>query len=96
MKMIFLSYNVCLHEEVLEKLNQIGVDGYTCFAKVLGKGKSSGYHLDNTIWPGVNSALLIAVEEEKAQKVFQIVQDFRKSSSLQGIKAFMWSLEEIS
>ena len=94
--MIFISYNVCLHEEILEKLESIGITGYTCFANVTGKGKSSGYHLNNTIWPGVNSALLVAVEEEKAEEILQAIRDFRKTSSLQGIKAFLWNLEEVT
>lgn len=80
----------------MEKLEQAGIEGYTCFSKVLGKGKSSGSHLDNTIWPGANSALLVAVEEDKTQEILQAIRSLRKTASLQGIKAFVWSLDEIS
>jgi len=60
MKLVFLVYNAAIDEDVMEALESLGIEEYTKWPRLTGKGKSSGPHLDSATWPGVNSALLIA------------------------------------
>ncbi|KKK47242.1 hypothetical protein LCGC14_3157190, partial [marine sediment metagenome] len=69
MKLVLIVYNVAIEEEVMESLKEIGVENYTKWDRVLGKGKTSGTHLDTDVWPGVNHMLAIAVEDEKKDKI---------------------------
>ena len=65
MKMVFVTYNVAVHDEVLEMLERHGVDTYTRWEHVTGAGKSSGPHLGTHIWPARNSAIATATSEAR-------------------------------
>ena len=95
MKMILISYNVAIDEEVMESLKEVGISGYTKLPRVLGEGKTSGLHLDSHIWPGVNSLLALAVEDDKKDQILAQVMKLRQKLSKEGIKAFVLSLEEM-
>ena len=45
MKMVFLSYSGGLEEVVMEALTDLGIEYYTKWRGVLGRGKTSGPHL---------------------------------------------------
>ncbi|MCK4649075.1 transcriptional regulator [bacterium] len=98
MKMIFIVYNAAIKEEVMESLKAIGVENYTKWDRVLGKGPISGPHFDSDIWPGVNSMLAIAVEDEKKDKIMAKVRELKLKESIakQGIRAFVLPLEEMA
>lgn len=97
MKMIFIVYNVAIEEEMMESLKEIGVENYTKWDRVLGKGPISGPHLDSDVWPGVNSMLAIAVEDEKKDEIMAKVRELKAKESLrkEGIVAFVLPLEEM-
>lgn len=97
MKMVFIVYNAAIEEEMMEALQEIGVENYTKWDRVLGKGKTSGTHLDTDVWPGVNSMLAIAVEDEKKDKIMARVRELKAKESLrkEGIVAFVLPLEEM-
>ena len=97
MKMIFIVYNAVIDEEVMEALKEIGVENYTKWDRVLGKGPISGSHFDSDIWPGVNSMLAIAVEDEKKNEIMDRIRELKSKESLRkaGIRAFVLPLEEM-
>ena len=94
MKMVMVSYNEAVEAEVLEVLNGCGLQNYTKLTGVFGKGETSGTHLGNDIWPGRNNLLYIACEEQEAKKLVSCVKELRKTLAKEGVKAFVWSLEE--
>ncbi len=96
MKLILISYNVAIDEEVMKALKEVEVSGYTKLPRVLGEGKTSGPHLDSHIWPGTNTLLVIAVEDNKKDQIFTQVKKLRQRLGKEGIKAFVWPLEEIT
>lgn len=98
MKLILLVYNAAIEEEVMESLKEIGVENYTKWDRVLGKGPISGPHFDSDIWPGVNSMLAIAVEDEKKDEIMIKVRELKAKESLrkEGIGAFVLPLEEMT
>ncbi len=96
MKMILISYNVAIDEEVMEALKEVGISGYTKLPKVLGDGKTSGPRLDSHIWPGANSLLALAVEDDEKDQILAQVMKLRQKLGKEGIKAFVLPLEEVT
>jgi nitrogen regulatory protein PII len=94
MKMVFITYNVAIHDEVMEMLQRHGVETYTRWEHVTGVGKSSGPHLDTHVWPARNSAIATATTDEKAGALLEAVREMRQSMSGEGIKAFLIPVEE--
>ncbi len=96
MKMLMIVYNSAIDEEVMDVINKYNIAGYTKWDRVYGKGIVGGTHLGTEIWPGENSALFIALQEEDADIVLVEVKKLRSRLSGLGIKAFMWQLEEVT
>ncbi len=92
--MVFIAYNVAIHDEVMEMLQRHGVETYTRWEHVTGVGKSSGPHLDTHVWPARNSAIVTATADEKARALLEAVREMRQSMSGEGIKAFLIPVEE--
>jgi len=96
MKMVMISYNVAIEEEITELLEKLEITGYTKWVNVLGKGKASGDHLDSHIWPGKNCVLFLAVDERKKEEIVEGVRALRKVVGHEGVKAFVMPLEEVT
>ena len=94
MKMVFITYNVAINDEVMEMLERHGVETYTRWEHVTGVGKSSGPHLDTHVWPARNSAIATATTDEKARALLEAVREMRQSMSGEGVKAFLIPVEE--
>ena len=95
MKLVIICYNVAIHEEALEILKEVGIQSYTKFEKVQGVGKLSGPHLGTHIWPAINSVMIIALEDEKKDKLIERIKELRKKLGKEGVKAFVLPVEEI-
>ena len=96
MKMVFIMYNIAIHEEVMEILRVAGVEEYTRWEKATGCGKTSGPHLGTSVWPAINSVMAVAVENDKKDKLINQIKELRKKLGKEGIKAFVLPLEEIT
>lgn len=96
MKMVMISYNVAIDGEVMETLAKCHVENYTKWTRVYGKGKTSGSHFGTEIWPGENSVIFCAIEDEKAEDLLECVRVLRIKLGKAGIKAFVWTLEDIT
>ena len=93
-KMVMIAYNEAIEAEVMEILQECGVNNYTLLPGAFGRGEASGTHLGNDIWPGRNQILYIACDEEKAKHILSCIKELRKTLSKEGIKAFVLPLEE--
>lgn len=96
MKMIMISYNEAVDMEVMELLESCGLTNYTKISETFGRGTSSGTHLGTDIWPGLNNVLYAASPDDAAQKVLVAVKELRKSLGKEGVKAFLWTLDEMT
>lgn len=96
MKMVMISYNEAMDMEVMEVLGHCALKNYTKITGVFGKGSSSGTHLGDDIWPGRNNLLYVACENDDARKMFSCVKELRNKLGHEGIKAFMWELEDLT
>ncbi|MBN2453193.1 MAG: hypothetical protein JXB40_02890 [Candidatus Omnitrophica bacterium] len=95
-KMVMITYNEAIDDEVMEAVAGCGVSSYTKLTKVFGKGDISGTHLGNDVWPGLNNILYAACGEDKAKELVSRIGRLRKDLSKEGIKAFMMPVEEMT
>lgn len=74
-KLLLITFRQSLEEDLGHLLHKIGVTNYTLIPGVLGMGESgkvtSGYG-----WPGVNSMLLVVLDEEQAKPVLEKLKAF--------------------
>ncbi len=96
LKMIMISYNEAIEVEVMEVLLNCSLKNYTQIHGAFGKGTSSGTHLGNDIWPGRNNILFTTCEPNDAKQLVTCIKALRKKLGREGVKAFVWNLEEIT
>ena len=96
MKMAMISYNSAINSEIMDVLKKCDIENYTKWAQVHGKGKASGPHFGSEIWPGENSVIFSAVEDKKIKDLLSCIKDLRVKLGKEGVKAFVWNLEEIT
>jgi hypothetical protein len=97
MKMILIVFNISIQEEVLAMIETLGVTCFTQWPRLIGKGVSTGPKMDDNVWPGVNSALMIVTNSEMAAKIMDAVQKMRDEiGSHEGIKAFQLPVEKMT
>ncbi|MFA5286700.1 MAG: PG0541 family transporter-associated protein [Candidatus Omnitrophota bacterium] len=96
MKMLMIVYNEALDNEVMEILENCVMKNYTKVSQVFGRGASSGTHLGNDIWPGLNNILYVVCEEAQAKEMLSGVRILKSKVGHEGIKAFVLPVEEVS
>jgi len=96
MKAVLIVHNVAISEEVNEALESFGIDCYTKFPNIIGKGEISEPHLNIDVWPGINCGTFVVIEQVKAKKVMENVRRLREKLGTEGIKAFMWEIDDIT
>lgn len=96
MKMVMIVYNEAIDTEVREVLETCGLKNYTKIKAVFGRGTTSGTHLGDDIWPGRNNILYVACQEPEAKRLLLCVKELRKQLGREGIKAFIWDLQEVT
>lgn len=96
MKMILIAYNEGIDDDLMVELTGCGVDCFTKWQRVLGKGILSEPHLNSAVWPGANNVLMLVVEDIKCKAIIGKVKDLRKTLGKEGIKAFVLPVDEVA
>jgi len=96
MKMVMVTYNEAIDVEVMEVFKGCGLVNYTKLTRVFGKGTTSGTHLGNQIWPGLNYILYVACEDAQVKQFVLGITNLRKALGREGVKAFVMPLEQIT
>ena len=96
MKLVLIAYNEAIDDEVMEQLDAVGIEGYTKWTEVLGKGQASGPHLLSHVWPKGNNALVVVTEDASAEKLLEAIRNLKQTATREGIKAFLLPVEEVT
>jgi hypothetical protein len=80
----------------MDLLESAGVEGYTKWTRVLGKGRSSGPHFLTTIWPCGNNVLAVALEDDRAKALLAQIRHRRTELAKLGLKAFLLPVEDVT
>ncbi len=94
MKGVFLFYHIEYEEEVIQALQNAGINAYTKWEKVLGKGEKSEPKLDTAVWPGFNGAFFIVLKEEDERQLAEKLKDIQQRHNI-GVAVFSFPIERI-
>jgi hypothetical protein len=98
MKTVFIIYHDILEDRVDKILNAAGVDYYTEWEEVKGKGHASDAHLGTRTFPGYNHVRMIAFDDENVLNGIIIsIKELNKHALRPDdkIRVFMMPLEMI-
>jgi nitrogen regulatory protein PII len=96
MKAVLIVHNSAIDDDINEALASLGIKRYTKFTGVLGKGRLSEPHLNIEVWPETNYATLVVTDPSKAQQLMDKICDMRKTLAAEGLKAFMWTIDDVT
>ncbi len=94
--MVMVVYNEAVDNEVMDVFKACGIDSFTKWQRVLGKGKLSQPHLDSNVWPGVNNVCIVVTEDKEAFSLLSQVKNLRQVLGKEGIKAFVLPVEAVA
>lgn len=94
MKAVFISYNQAFKDEILDIMLKAGVEGYTNWEEVTGRGSRGGEpHLGDHAWPTLNSAMIAIVEDNISEIFMKRLKVLDENNPLMGLRAFSWSVD---
>lgn len=75
MKMVYCTCNVSILEDLLNVLEEQNISDYQIYDKVRAKNRKGSPRLDNAVWPGHNSSVMMQIrDEEKVKALAQAVK----------------------
>ncbi|MDE5852381.1 MAG: hypothetical protein K2H25_06330 [Alistipes sp.] len=97
MKALFISYNQALTDRVNRILDEQGIRGFTRWALTEGRGTSDGEpHYGTHAWPSMNASVLAIVEDDKVASALEALRQMDETTKMQGSRAFVWNIEQMS
>ena len=76
MTMLLLIFHQSLDQDLHQLLDKLDVKAFTEAPKILGMGEA-GATFNSFDWPGHNSMIIAALEDEQADKVVKRLREFR-------------------
>ena len=96
MKAIFIAFDQAYYEQVQAILRTHNVRGFTGWENVPARGSETGIpHLGTHAWPSMNSAFITIVEETKVKPILEDLKALDLTSTLMGLRAFVWNIEDV-
>jgi nitrogen regulatory protein PII len=95
MKMIIVIYSAAADYDIMSRLKEHGISGYTKLQKVCGEGTETEPKLNTHTWPGDNNMLLIASSDEDANSIINMLGELKKIHVRAGIRGFVMPLTEV-
>ncbi|MDP2422957.1 MAG: hypothetical protein Q8M23_01300 [Bacteroidales bacterium] len=93
MKAVFIVFNQAHTERVEYILDQLGINGYTWWNDVKGRGSETGEpRMGTHTWPEMNSALLTIVPDDKVDGLLEKVKKLDNINLEVGARAFVWDI----
>ena len=77
-KLVFVIFEEGIRLDVMEALEQQGIEHYTHWTDLHGSGVT-GRKAGNPVWPGLNDVLLLALDEPAVQPLVEALHALRDS-----------------
>lgn len=88
-----MACNQSMYDSVMDIMDEMNMRGFTGWEELVGRGGKSGEpHLGNHAWPGMNSALLTVVDDDKAAEFMARLKKLDEENEQQGLRAFAWDI----
>jgi nitrogen regulatory protein PII len=94
-KMFFIVYSCTADYDVLNRIKQAGIKGYTKMEEASGEGTETEPKLGTHTWPGENNVLYVAVQDEEVAVIVELIRKMKKENPRAGVKGFLLPMEEI-
>jgi len=86
-------YNQAHSEKVEYLFDKLGINGYSLWENVQGRGTSTGVpHLGTHAWPEINKCIMTVVEDDIVDTVLDKVKRIDAINEEVGIRAFVWDI----
>ena len=96
MKAVFIVYNQAHNEKVEFILDSFGINGYSEWNNMKGRGSRGGVpHLGTHTWPEINSATLTIVEDDMVDKLLDAIRKMDELNTDVGARAFVWDITSV-
>ena len=93
MKAIMIIYNQAHTEKIEYMLDKLGINGYTLWENVQGRGSITGVpHMGTHTWPEINNSFLTIVNDDLVDIVLDKVKRIDSINEDVGIRAFVWDI----
>jgi nitrogen regulatory protein PII len=93
MKAIMIIYNQAHSEKIEYLFDKLGINGYSLWENVQGRGTSTGVpHLGTHAWPEINKCVMTVVEDDIVDTVLDKVKRIDAINEEVGIRAFVWDI----
>lgn len=95
LKCVTIYADISIADDIIDILGELGIESYTRFPRIVGKGPMTGARLDTHVWPGANTGFQVIVEEADATRLMDRLGDMRASAApgAAGIFAFQTAVE---
>ena len=95
MKSVFIVFNQALTERVEAILDHLSIRGFTRWVDVQGRGSHKGEpHMGTHTWPAMNSAIITIIDDTMVDELLKTLRKLNEQSEMQGIRAFVWNVED--
>ena len=96
MKAIFIPYNEAYKDRLIEILDRLNIRGFTNWDSVQGRGAQKGEpHYGNHAWPTMNSVIFTVIEDEKVDRLLEILHELDMQAEAQGLHAYVLHVEQM-
>jgi len=96
MKAVFIVYNQAHTEKVEFILDRLGINGFTEWNNLKGRGSKGGVpHLGTHTWPEINSATLTIIEDDIVERLIDAVKKMDEQNTDVGARAFVWDITSV-
>lgn len=96
MKSVMIIFNQANTGRVEYMLDVLGINGFTFFEQVQGRGTNGGEPRRGThAWPEMNSAVITVVEDDKVPQLLEAVRKLDACNPEVGVKAFTWQIDQM-
>jgi nitrogen regulatory protein PII len=93
MKAVFIVFNQAHTERVEYIVDQLGINGFTWWNEVKGRGSETGEpRMGTHTWPEMNSAMMTMIQEEMLEPLLERVRKIDQINPEVGIRAFVWDI----
>lgn len=96
MKSVMIVFNQVHTERVEFMLDKLGIRGFTWWEEVKGRGSETGEpRMGTHTWPEMNSAVMTVIPDELVEVLLQKVRKLDQVNQAIGVRAFVWSVEQV-
>lgn len=95
--MIYINCNVSTLEHIKDLIDKFGADNYQIFEQVLSKNAHDVPRLNNAVYPGYNSVLMLKLTDElKYNQIISELRQYNKSvfNKSELISVCSWSVDD--